>query len=84
MFRYSEVRQGGTKQGQHDADAVQQRLVTLAEHANVQFYKTDLITDGGNYVDDFAGNVVINRKFLRDNKLSEQQARKIIRELSGA
>ena len=45
------------------------------------FKETGLFNDGGNFVDDYAGNVVISRKFLRDNKLSEPSARNKLRTL---
>ncbi len=62
----------------------EERLAEFAEDANLRFRETDLLNDGGNFVDDYSGNVVISRKFLRDNKLTEAQARKKLRKLTGA
>ena len=42
-----------------------------------------MLNDGGNFVDDYAGNIVISRKFLRDNDLNEDQARTNLRTLLG-
>jgi len=84
MFRYTAEGQGRGKQGQRDADAVQASLADIAELAHLSFQDTDLLNDGGNFVDDYAGNVVVSSKFLRDNKLSEEQARSSLRKLTGA
>ncbi|MCR9212651.1 MAG: agmatine deiminase family protein [Proteobacteria bacterium] len=81
MFRYSAAGQGG-RQG--DADTVQEEFATLLEEAGLSVPETDLINDGGNFVDDYAGNVVLSRKFLRDNDLSEAEARKKISALTQA
>ena len=83
MFRYSAEGQGGGKRGQRDADAVQENLALLADKAKMPFEESDLLNDGGNFVDDFAGNVVISRKFLRDNRLSEKVARQKLQKMRG-
>lgn len=75
MFRYSAA---GQANNQNDADAVQEEFAVIAEEAGLSFSETDLINDGGNIVDDYAGNVVISKKFLRDNNLSEDDARKVL------
>jgi len=81
MFRYSAAGQGGD---QGAADYVQEMFAVLAEEAGIDFAESDLINDGGNFVDDYAGRVVVSRKFLKDNKLTEQQARREISKLTGA
>ena len=83
MFRYTAEGQGRGEKGQRAADTVQEQLAIILEESNITFLETDLLNDGGNFVDDYAGNVVISRKFLRDNKLSEEQARAKLRELTG-
>lgn len=83
MFRYSAEGQGRGQQGQRDADAVQETLAALLKKAGLEFIETDLLIDGGNFVDDYAGNVVISNKFLRDNELSEEQGRSVFIELLG-
>ena len=79
MFRYSAAGQGNS---QNDADVVQEAFAALVEESNLIFSETDLINDGGNYVDDYAGNVVLSKKFLRDNNLTEEVARKKITALT--
>lgn len=81
MFRYSAAGQGGN---QSEADYVQTVFAAFLEEAGVAVHEIDLINDGGNFVDDYADRVVVSRKFLRDNDLSEQQARREIRRVSGA
>ncbi|GAB5456533.1 MAG: agmatine deiminase family protein [Henriciella sp.] len=83
MFRYTAAGQGGGRKGQRDADYVQESLADLIEAAAGGFRESDLLNDGGNFVDDYAGNAVLSRKFLRDNKLSEADARKQIQQATG-
>ena len=82
MFRYTAAAQGGSKKGQTYADETQEVLSELAENAGLEFTKTDLLNDGGNFVDDYAGNVVVSKKFLRDNELNEDQARELLQKLT--
>jgi agmatine deiminase len=81
LFRYTAAGQGGGKRGQRDADRVQTALASLARAAGLTFKPSALLNDGGNLVDDFAGNAVLSRKFLRDNRLSEDSARAKLRDL---
>lgn len=83
MFRYTAAGQGGGRKGQRDADAVQERLAEILEAADIGFAQTDWFNDGGNFVDDYAGRVVVSRKFLRDNGLSEDRGRAVLRRLPG-
>ncbi len=80
LFRYTAAGQGGSQQ---DADAVQDVFAALIQDANISFSDSDLLDDGGNFVDDYMGNVVISTKFLRDNKLSEKAARERIQSMPG-
>ncbi len=75
MFRYSAAGQGNN---QDEADVVQEGFAILAKEASLSFSETELINDGGNFVDDYSGNAVLSKKFLRDNNLSEYEARKKI------
>lgn len=81
LFRYTAAGQGGGRKGQHDADAVQDKFARVARAAGLRFSETNLLNDGGNLVDDYAGNAVLSRKFLRDNDLSEDEAREHLRKL---
>jgi agmatine/peptidylarginine deiminase len=56
-------------------------LASLARDAGLTFKSSALLNDGGNLVDDYAGNAVLSTKFLRDNRLSEDAARANLREL---
>lgn len=82
-FRYTAAGQGGGRKGQEDADAVQHTLVELAHKAGLTFLTSQLLNDGGNFVDDYAGNAVVSRKFLDDNDLSEEEARMALRQTTG-
>lgn len=84
MMRYSAAGQGGKREGQREADFVQDRLAQLLATAQIKMADSGLINDGGNYVDDYAGRVVVSRKFLRDNNLSETQGHAAIRRATGA
>ena len=83
MFRYTAAGQGGGARGQEDADIVQDDLAALADDAGLVFEQTDLLNDGGNFVDDYSGSVVLSRKFLRDNGLSEETGRAALTGLTG-
>ncbi len=81
LFRYTAAGQGGGKQGQAEADSVQKLFTSAIVKARLNLIKTDLLNDGGNSVDDGAGNLVVSTKFLKDNNLTEDQARKALRAL---
>lgn len=83
LFRYTAAGQGGGRTGQEDADAVQDTLAELATDADLTIQATNLLNDGGNFVDDYAGNAVVSRKFLRDNGLSEEKGRTALQQLTG-
>jgi len=80
MFRYSAAGQGGA---QEDSDFVQEVFAQFLEKTGNRFRETNLINDGGNYVDDYNGNVIISRKFLSDNGLTEEQARSRLTAMAG-
>ncbi len=83
MFRYTAEGQGGGRRGQADADAVQETLAAYLEDAGLAFEESDLLNDGGNLVDDYAGRAVVSRKFLRDNDLSDEEGRALLRSAAG-
>lgn len=80
LFRYTAAGQGGD---QRASDEVAEALATVMEDARLSHERTDLLNDGGNIDDDDAGNAVISRKFLRDNGLSEAEARRKLRAAAG-
>ena len=83
MFRYTAAGQAGGRHAQADADAVQETLSSLLVTAGITFTESDLLNDGGNFVDDYAGRVVASRKFLRDNGLTEEAGRARILSATG-
>ncbi len=84
MMRYTAAGQGSGRKGQSEADHVQEVLADVLGQSGYQFSESDLKNDGGNFVDDYAGNAVLSRKFLRDNKLTENQGFTQIRQITGA
>ncbi len=83
FFRYTAEGQGGGAEGQEYADIVQINLAELVERAGLKIGATHLLNDGGNFVDDYAGNVVISTKFLADNDLTEDEARAQLQRVTG-
>ena len=83
MFRYTAAGQGSGAGGQSEADEVQEAFAEAMVRAGVSFAQTDLLNDGGNFVDDYAGNVVVSTKFLADNALSEDEARAVLTAMPG-
>lgn len=81
MFRYTAEGQGGGKQNQIQADHVQSVFYEFATNKGLEFIRTNILNDAGNFVYDYKGSVVISTKFLRDNNLSENQARKKLKSL---
>jgi agmatine/peptidylarginine deiminase len=84
LFRYTAEGQGGQRKGQRDADAVQDAMGHLLEEAGLEIAFSHILNDGGNWVDDYTGNAVLSRKFLRDNDVTEAQARARLFEATGA
>ncbi|MEG0483480.1 MAG: agmatine deiminase family protein, partial [Acinetobacter sp.] len=84
LFRYTAAGQGGSKKGQSISDEVQAEFKYYGKKAGLQYTNTQLLNDGGNWVEDGYGNVVVSTKFLADNRLSESEARKQLIALTGA
>jgi len=83
MFRYTAAAQGVGQKGQDDADYVQEAFAKIIDDAELVFKESDLLNDGGNFVDDYTGNVVVSTKFLADNNFSEDEARKLLTQIPG-
>ncbi len=83
-FRYTAAGQAGAKSAQGQADSVQAGFARVLKSAGVAHAKSNLLNDGGNFVEDGAGRVVVSRKFLRDNKLSEADGRAALMRETGA
>lgn len=84
LFRYTAAGQGGTKKAQAISDDVQSDFKLYSQKAGLKFIQTQLLNDGGNWVEDGFGNVVISTKFLSDNRLSEKVAREKLIALTNA
>jgi len=83
MFRYTAAGQGSGRKGQAEADYVQDVFAGLTERAGLSYQESDLLNDGGNWVDDYDGRAVLSRKFLRDNNMTEAEAREALRTEAG-
>lgn len=83
MFRYTAAGQGDGKEGQVQADEVQDVFYRLVKQAGLHFKSSDLLDDGGNLVSDYADNAVLSTKFLHDNQLTEKLARRTLQVLLG-
>ena len=84
LFRYTAAGQGGTKKAQAISDDVQSDFKAYSQKAGLKFTQTQLLNDGGNWVEDGYGNAVLSTKFLADNHLTETQARAQLIRLTGA
>lgn len=78
QFRYTSYAGGGRAQ----ADAIQGSLNRVAGNAGIRFRKTKYILDGGNFVG--VGNkAVVTERFLRDNRLSKDKGKEVLKQLLG-
>jgi agmatine/peptidylarginine deiminase len=57
------------------AQETQQSFVDFADKYGIKRGKTDLIIDGGNLVDNYAGKFITTTRFAKDNKLSVKEAK---------
>ena len=55
--------------------AVQKSFSRFADRYKIQRAKTDLLIDGGNIVDDYAGRIITTTRFMEDNELSYDEAK---------
>ncbi|MEM9725602.1 MAG: agmatine deiminase family protein [Pseudomonadota bacterium] len=78
-FAYTAEGQGGGRRGRADAQYVQSRFDAVLRKAGVAAQNATLLNDGGNFVEDGAGRAVLSRKFLRDNRMDEAEARAALR-----
>ena len=78
QFRYAAAAQGGV---QADADYVQNQFNQFAKKHDIQFKRSRLILDGGNYVDNYNGKAIVSDRFMTDNQLSYATAKKKLKKL---
>ncbi|WP_298066567.1 agmatine deiminase family protein [uncultured Acinetobacter sp.] len=64
--------------------AVQKSFSRFADRYQIQRAKTDLMIDGGNLVDDYAGRVITTTRFMEDNELSYNEAKQELKMVLGA
>lgn len=64
--------------------AVQKSFSRFAGRYQIQRAKTDLMIDGGNLVDDYAGRVITTTRFMEDNELSYDEAKQELKMVLGA
>ncbi len=83
LTRYTAAGQGGRRNAQEYADAVQETHAEFLFQAGITTLDSDLLNDGGNWVFDGAGHAVASTKFLSDNDMTETEAREALRELTG-
>ncbi|OEY94233.1 peptidyl-arginine deiminase [Acinetobacter proteolyticus] len=63
---------------------VQKSFSQFADRYQIQRTKTDLMIDGGNLVDDYAGRVITTTRFMEDNELSYNEAKQELKSTLGA
>lgn len=63
---------------------VQKSFSRFADRYKIQRAKTDLMIDGGNIVDDYAGRVITTTRFMEDNELSYDEAKQELKQALGA
>jgi len=57
-----------------ESKEVQNSFIDFADQHDIQRYSTDLLIDGGNIVDNYAGKVITTTRFMEDNDLSYEEA----------
>ncbi|MBT3338354.1 MAG: hypothetical protein HN855_16920 [Anaerolineae bacterium] len=53
---------------------VQNSYMSIADRYGIQRVTTDLLIDGGNIVDNYAGKIITTTRFMEDNDLSYEEA----------
>ncbi|MDQ9037093.1 agmatine deiminase family protein [Acinetobacter seifertii] len=69
---------------QKQSKDVQKSFNQFADRYQIQRAKTDLMIDGGNLVDDYAGRVITTTRFMQDNELSYNEAKQELKATLGA
>ena len=79
QFRYT-----WASMNKQDSIAVQNSFASFADHYGIQRNKADLLIDGGNIVDNYAGRIITTTRFMEDNRLTYEQAKEELSALLGA
>ena len=69
---------------QKQSQDVQKSFSRFADRYKIQRAKTDLMIDGGNLVDDYAGRIITTTRFMEDNELSYDEAKQELKTALGA
>ena len=69
---------------QKQSQDVQKSFSRFADRYKIQRAKTDLMIDGGNLVDNYAGRVITTTRFMEDNELSYDEAKQELKTTLGA
>lgn len=69
---------------QQESIEVQNSFDAFANKYEIQRTSTDLLLDGGNIVDNYAGRVVTTTRFMEDNNLTYSRAKQELMDLLGA
>mmetsp|Transcript_14241 Transcript_14241/g.33618 ORF Transcript_14241/g.33618 Transcript_14241/m.33618 type:complete len:358 (-) Transcript_14241:339-1412(-) len=81
QFLYTPQAQSGSAS---DARRVQSTFNKLARKAGLAMRNVPLYLDGGNWVSDNAGRVIVTERFLLDNRMDAAAAAQAIRQYTGA
>lgn len=84
MMRYPRQGTDGGRFTQKYADAVQGGLYDLTRESRLAMTRSDLNLNGGDFVYDGDGRLVVSRTFLKDNGLSPAQGRTALRRATNA
>ena len=67
-----------------ESKEVQNSFADFADQYDIQRHPTDLLIDGGNIVDNYAGKIITTTRFMKDNDLSYEEAVEELADLLGA
>jgi agmatine/peptidylarginine deiminase len=69
---------------QTQSEEIQQSFQDFADQYGIERGFSDYLLDGGNLVDNYTGRVILTRRFLTDNNLSQAEGTQILKDLLGA
>jgi agmatine/peptidylarginine deiminase len=67
-----------------ESEFVQKSFIKFANKYDIKRNNSNLLLDGGNIVDNYAGKVITTTRFLEDNDLNYREGKKILKKLLGA
>ncbi len=66
-----------------DSKKVQKTFGAFVDKYKIKRRFSELIMDGGNVVDNYAGKAVITKRLLKDNKLDYEEGKKLLKDVLG-